>query len=88
MDLKPRKRDCGSAPEVGTVARFQGVFETWRTSWRRLLPYVSMGNLTVGQIARFLGAAVLTACAMLMLNACSPPPDHWVGRQHYFHRVC
>ena len=59
------KRDCGSAPEVGTVALFQGVFETWRTSWRRLPPYVSMGNLTVRQIARFLGAAVLTTCAML-----------------------
>jgi cutinase len=65
MDLKPMKCDCGSAPEVGTVALFQGVFETWRTSWRRLPPYVSMGNLTVRQIARFLGAAVLTTCAML-----------------------
>ena len=71
MDLKPMKRDCGSAPEVGTVALFQGVLETWRTSWRRLPPYVSMGDLTVRQIARFLGAAVLTTCAML--NACSPP---------------
>lgn len=71
MDLKPMKRDCGSAPEVGTVALFQGVFETWRTSWRRLPPYVSMGDLTVRQIARFLGAAVLTTCAML--SACSPP---------------
>jgi cutinase len=71
MDLKPMKRDCGSAPEVGTVALFQGVFETWRTSWRRLPPYVSMGNLTVRPIARFLGAALLTTCAML--NGCSPP---------------
>jgi cutinase len=71
MDLKPMKRDCGSAPEVGTVALFQGVFETWRTSWRRLPPYVSMGNKTVRQIARFLGAAVLTTCAML--SACSLP---------------
>ena len=70
MDLKPMKRDCGSAPEVGTVALFQGVFETWRTSWRRLPPYVSMGNLTVRQIARFLGAAVVTTCAMLNA-ACS-----------------
>ena len=67
------KRDCGSAPEVGTVALFQGVFETWRTSWRRLPPYVSMGNLTVRQIARFLGAAVLTTCAML--NAAVAFPD-------------
>ena len=72
MDLKPMKRDCGSAPEVGTVALFQGVFETWRTSWRRLPPYVSMGNLTVRQIARFLGAAVLTTCAMLNAE-CGPP---------------
>jgi cutinase len=66
------KRDCGSAPEVGTVALFQGVFETWRTSWRRLPPYVSMGNLTVRQIARFLGAAVLTTCAILIAAVSIP----------------
>jgi cutinase len=91
MDLKPRKRDCGSAPEVGTVALFQGVFETWRTSWRRLPPYVSMGNLTVRQIARFLGAAVLTTCAMLnaavsipSTASAEPCPDSEVvfGRAH------
>ena len=91
MDLKPMKRDCGSAPEVGTVALFQGVFETWRTSWRRLPPYVSMGDATVRQIARFLGAAVLTTCAMLnaavsipSTASADPCPDSEVvfGRGH------
>ena len=28
------KRDCGNAPEAGTVALIRGVFETWRTAWR------------------------------------------------------
>ena len=86
MDLKPMKRDCGSAPEVGTVALFQGVFETWRTSWRRLPPYVSMGDLTVRQIARFLGAAVLTTCAML--NAAVSIPGCATTVRAPFHRLC
>lgn len=32
---------------------------------RRLPPYVSMGDVSARQIARFLGAAVLTTCAIL-----------------------
>ena len=52
-------------PKLERSRCFKACSKLWRTSWRRLPLYVSMGNLTVRQIARFLGAAVLTTCAML-----------------------